>query len=233
MKRNSVYVMLVGCRVLGALSTGTRYAPPVRAQGPAVCIDPPPPQTNICPVRCLEDKFTRDGVWDTDLDFNKVIHRSREFVRQQYIDFLGREPDTSGQNFWVSVLESGCPRDQVTGAVDQYGPCMAANRAHIGHAFIDSGEYQNRVGYSTADNQNFVMSNYGFSVAASPDGKQGGFLGRDADQSGLNFRTNDLNATGDRRHIVRAFIESAEYYQRFEYWCVYGDGSYVEIHRPQ
>lgn len=54
------------------------------------------------------------------------------FVRQQYLDFLGREPDQEGFNFWVNNIES-CGADQ---------DCRAAKRVDTSAAFFLSIEFQ-------------------------------------------------------------------------------------------
>ena len=54
------------------------------------------------------------------------------FVRQQYLDFLGREPDESGFNFWVNNLER-CGGDS---------QCRAAARLNVSAAFFISIEFQ-------------------------------------------------------------------------------------------
>jgi len=54
------------------------------------------------------------------------------FVRQQYLDFLGREPDESGFNFWVNNLER-CGADS---------QCRAAARLNVSAAFFISIEFQ-------------------------------------------------------------------------------------------
>jgi hypothetical protein len=58
------------------------------------------------------------------------------FVRQQYVDFLGREPDEAGLNFWVNNIES-------CGANAQ---CRAGKRADTSAAFFLSTEFQ-QTGY--------------------------------------------------------------------------------------
>lgn len=58
------------------------------------------------------------------------------FVRQQYVDFLGREPDEAGLNFWVNNIES-CGTDQ---------NCRAAKRLDTSAAFFLSIEFQ-QTGY--------------------------------------------------------------------------------------
>ena len=58
------------------------------------------------------------------------------FVRQQYLDFLGREPDESGLNFWVNNIES-CGLD---------ANCRAVKRIDTSAAFFLSIEFQ-QTGY--------------------------------------------------------------------------------------
>ncbi|MDX6385309.1 MAG: hypothetical protein QOK48_2882, partial [Blastocatellia bacterium] len=58
------------------------------------------------------------------------------FVRQQYLDFLGREPDEAGLNFWYRNIES-CGDD---------ANCRAAKRIDTSAAFFLSIEFQ-QTGY--------------------------------------------------------------------------------------
>src|SRR6185295_10075937 len=54
------------------------------------------------------------------------------FVRQQYLDFLGREPDAGGLAYWTQQL-SGCGGD---------GGCLRTRRLEVSAAFFDSKEFQ-------------------------------------------------------------------------------------------
>jgi len=54
------------------------------------------------------------------------------FVRQHYIDFLNREPDQSGLNFWIGEIT-------VCGADPQ---CIAVKRINVSAAFFLSTEFQ-------------------------------------------------------------------------------------------
>jgi hypothetical protein len=58
------------------------------------------------------------------------------FVRQQYIDFLGREPDPPGFDGWVSTINT-CS-----------GDTTQCDRVHVSEAFFRSPEFQQR-GYFT------------------------------------------------------------------------------------
>jgi hypothetical protein len=60
------------------------------------------------------------------------IDNSTFFVRQHYLDFLAREPDPSGLNFWVNNIES-CGSDQA---------CRDAKRIDTSAAFFLSIEFQ-------------------------------------------------------------------------------------------
>ena len=61
------------------------------------------------------------------------IDDSQWFVRQHYLDFLGREPDAPGLQFWVDNIE-------VCGADTQ---CREAKRINTSAAFFLSIEFQN------------------------------------------------------------------------------------------
>ena len=55
-----------------------------------------------------------------------ALDRSEYFVRQQYVDFLNREPDEAGLTFWVNNIES-CGADAV---------CREAKRTDTSAAFF-------------------------------------------------------------------------------------------------
>ena len=87
--------------------------------------------------------FSQSGN-NTDAAFNATsastalnpLDTTEYFVRQQYVDFLGREPDESGFNFWVNNIES-------CGANTN---CRAARRIDTSAAFFLSIEFQ-QTGY--------------------------------------------------------------------------------------
>jgi hypothetical protein len=68
------------------------------------------------------------------------IDNTEFFVRQHYLDFLGREPDTAGFNSWVSVLEN-CP-DQFNNSPTS--PSVACDRVTVSSAFVRSREFELR-----------------------------------------------------------------------------------------
>ena len=66
------------------------------------------------------------------------IFNSAFFVRQQYLDFLSREPDTPGFNAWLNVL-NGCAD---VNNVDPASPSAACDRITVSAAFFGSQEFQ-------------------------------------------------------------------------------------------
>ena len=74
------------------------------------------------------------------------------FVRQQYLDFLSREPDASGFAFWQSDIES-CGADQA---------CREAKRINVSGAFFLSIEFQ-ETGYNV-----YRMYKVAYGDATSP-----------------------------------------------------------------
>jgi Tol biopolymer transport system component len=62
------------------------------------------------------------------------------FVRQHYLDFLGREPEPSGFNAWVNVLEN-CP-DQFNN--DPNSASVLCDRVTVSSSFFRSREFEQR-----------------------------------------------------------------------------------------
>ena len=65
-----------------------------------------------------------------------AIDTSEYFVRQHYLDFLGREPDESGFNFWSDQIAS-CGND---------AGCVERKRINVSAAYFLSIEFQNTGG---------------------------------------------------------------------------------------
>jgi hypothetical protein len=71
------------------------------------------------------------------------------FVRQQYLDFLGREPDPPGFAGWTSTINNCAPNDS------------NCDRIHVSQLFFQSAEFQER-GY-------FVYRFYPVALGRKPD----------------------------------------------------------------
>lgn len=65
-------------------------------------------------------------------DFFNPLDTPEYFVRQQYVDVLGREPDEGGFNYWSNQI-LGCGNDAL---------CVNARRRDIGAAFFIEQEFQ-------------------------------------------------------------------------------------------
>ena len=66
------------------------------------------------------------------------IFSSPFFVRQQYLDFLSREPDSGGFNAWLNVL-NGCPD---VNNLDPNSPSAACDRITVSASFFGSQEFR-------------------------------------------------------------------------------------------
>jgi hypothetical protein len=77
------------------------------------------------------------------------IDNTNFFVRQQYLDFLGREPDPPGFAGWTSTINNCAPGD------------TNCDRIHVSQLFFQSAEFQDR-GY-------FVYRFYPVAFGRKPD----------------------------------------------------------------
>jgi hypothetical protein len=60
------------------------------------------------------------------------IDQTGFFVREQYVDFLDREPDAQGNNFWIGEINNCTPKPQ----------CTEVKRINVSAAFFLSIEFQ-------------------------------------------------------------------------------------------
>jgi uncharacterized protein (TIGR03118 family) len=70
---------------------------------------------------------------DVSASPNNPIDGAQFFVKQHYLDFLNREPDSAGLNFWTNQITS-CGADS---------NCIAVKRINVSAAFFLSQEFQN------------------------------------------------------------------------------------------
>ncbi|HEV2827152.1 MAG TPA: TIGR03118 family protein [Pyrinomonadaceae bacterium] len=76
--------------------------------------------------------YIMDDEGDTPGQPPNILDDTQFFVRQQYFDFLNREPDAAGFNFWVNQITS-CGTDQ---------QCIEVKRINVSAAFFLSIEFQ-------------------------------------------------------------------------------------------
>ncbi|MET0649770.1 MAG: Calx-beta domain-containing protein, partial [Pyrinomonadaceae bacterium] len=91
---------------------------------------------------------------DTSPPTSNPIDGSQFFVRQHYLDFLNREPDPSGFQFWTNEIE-GCGTD---------AQCREVKRVNVSAAFFLSIEFQRTGVLAYLTNQ----AAYGPSANGSP-----------------------------------------------------------------
>ena len=136
-----------------------------------------------------------------------LIDGSWFYVGQMYIDFLGRNPDTSGWNFWRSNI-TPCNFDL---------NCIRNKRVDVARAFFYSGEFVGAhpdlagVRGNHTYNYNFVFACYqGFLRREPNDPPDNGW-------DGFNYWVRILDSTnpdagdGKYNNILNAFLQSPEY----------------------
>ena len=77
-------------------------------------------------------------ITDNDANATNPFNNNPFFVRQQYLDFLFREPDASGFNDWLNVLNT-CQPNQ-----GGLGSDPACDRVHVSSGFFRSTEFGER-----------------------------------------------------------------------------------------
>lgn len=145
--------------------------------------------------------------------FTGLVYRvafARELVRQHYVDFLGREPDQVGWDFWAGEVEK-CGTDAA---------CADRKSVDVSRAFFYSGEFtglhpelSEQTRGTAAYNREFVRRSYYAYLGRTCDPEV-------CDASGFNFWVNKLNARlpsidADYNEMIRAFLVSTEYRARF------------------
>jgi hypothetical protein len=144
--------------------------------------------------------------------FAGLVYRvsvARELVRMHYKDFLGREPDQPGWDFWAGEIEK-CGTDAA---------CVDRKSVDVSRAFFYSAEYiglhpelAEQLRGSAAYNREFVRQGYYAYLRRTCDPEV-------CDAEGFNFWVSKLNARlpstdADYNEMIRAFLVSTEYRAR-------------------
>jgi Subtilase family/Peptidase inhibitor I9/Domain of unknown function (DUF4214) len=167
-----------------------------RLNGLEICVYNPKVDDFICssssPNRLLYSGFVAPPAVNPLTD-------NRFFVRQHYLDFLQRMPD-SLQETWINFID-GCGSDW---------PCLNSRRIHTTRGFIESTEFKqshpillNNSPGTQAYNEEYVRQLYLCLLQRPPDSE------------GFATWTGVLSSTGDFDHVVHGFINSVEYLARF------------------
>ena len=143
---------------------------------------------------------TNQVITITDIDF---------FVQQQYIDFLGRFPDTTGFANWVATL-SGCP-DGGFGE-DLHPDC---DRVHVSAGFYLSIEFQGR-GYWAYRWYDAALGRRPLYTEFIPDmQKVGGAQSPDQETVSKNQYMNDFVQKPEFKNIYDA-LSNSQYVDKLE-----------------
>ena len=141
------------------------------------------------------------------------IDGSRFFVNQHYLDFLNRQADQSGSDYWTSHI-TPCGFDQ---------NCISRQRVIVSKAFFNAPEFTSQHPEITAPkgtheyNWWFVYWCYRGYLRREPNAPP------DNNWDGLNYWMGVLDSSnpdaGEAKyeHIIQAFIESTEYRNRPEF----------------
>ncbi len=138
------------------------------------------------------------------------IDDTRVFVRYHYLDFLGREPDQGGWDFW---------RSQITQCIFD-STCIQNKRVDVSRAFFYSGEFINSVPALAESNRGTDSYNREFVRQCYYRYLQRTCNPEICDSGGFNFWVNKLNSQwptmGDAAYneMINAFILSIEYRNR-------------------
>src|SRR2546423_1010283 len=133
---------------------------------------------------------------DTTQPTSNPIDGVNFFIRQQYLDFLGRQPDQGGFNNWVNTL-APCPN----GGFGE-PPTSDCDRLHVAAGFFQSDEFLNR-GY-------FAFCFYMVSFGQRPTYSQ--FIPDMAQVGGQKSPTEE-NASKDA--FANAFVQQSAFLARY------------------
>ena len=135
------------------------------------------------------------------------IDESWSFVRQHYLDFLGREPDPSGLDYWNGQLAQ-CGSDQ---------NCIRNKRIDVSNAFFYELEYQQTAAYvfrlyraAFGNNQPFANPDNSNQTEAK---KIPGFAAFAPDRALL---IGSANLAQDQIALANAFVQRPEFLSKYQ-----------------
>lgn len=130
---------------------------------------------------------------------NAAFEPAASYVTAAYLSVLGRNPDYSGFEYWLSLYNSGVLASAGCGAPTT-ATMQSCSQIGLLDQFIASTEFAAR--FNAVNNTSFVTVVYE------------NVLGRAPDASGLNFWVQSL-ASMSRAQLLQAFILCPEYQSRF------------------
>jgi hypothetical protein len=164
----------------------------------------------IGPTAMARDRQTGD-IFITEIFTGRVmrVSHARALVRQHYQDFLRREPDADGWNFWAAQIEE-CGTD---------ASCFERKSVDVSRAFFYSLEFialhpelHDSLRGTAAYNREFVRQCYYAYLRRTCDPEV-------CDPQGFNFWVTKINSRlpsldADYNEMIRAFLNSIEYRAR-------------------
>jgi hypothetical protein len=180
--------------ILGASATAQAQSPPtlrIVTETPGLPSDLFYGNIKVKPLRLRPG--TNQPITITDIDF---------FVQQQYIDFLGRFPDTTGFANWVATLQ-GCPDG---GFGENLNP--SCDRVHVSAGFYLSLEFQGR-GYWAYRWYDAALGRRPLYTEFIPDmQKVGGALSPEQEAAGKDQYMNDFVQRPEFKNLYDALNNS-------------------------
>ncbi len=154
---------------------------------------------NIAMLRIMDNEF------DTPVQPENIIDVPRDFVRLQYFDFLNREPDAPGLDFWTNQITS-CGTDH---------NCIEIRRINVSAAFFLSIEFQKTgmLAYLTERCATGTLPRYGYFM-------------RDVQALQKNYVFGAPGASAQLEANTRAFFD--EFVTRPEFVAKYGSLSNLD-----
>jgi hypothetical protein len=130
-------VLVCGTR-LGKTDTATdgQYSFSTLVVGDNVKVQPALGDMTFSPQWHSFINLSKNEVQDFSSTFNQ-IDNAQNFVHQHYLDFLSREPDQAGLNYWTSQI-TNCSADLL---------CVRNKRVDVSNAFFFELEYQQTGSY--------------------------------------------------------------------------------------
>jgi hypothetical protein len=144
-------------------------------------------------------------------DSTNYIDNNQYFVAQQYRDFLNREPDTPGLNFWTNEITQ-CGNASFREPNETYAQCVVRKRVDVARAFWYATEfldYHPGLRNPPGTSPDFVNSEF---VRLS----HVLYLRRDPTQEEQDFWLSHLVGTNDYNAVIKGFLNLSEYRMRFE-----------------
>lgn len=158
-----------------------------------------------------------------------AIPTQKDFVIQQYEDFLSRTPDPNGLNFWRGLLADGAQSAQLVEALalspEFQGTVAPVVRLYYAH-LLRAPKYEGITYWAGVMRSGFTISQVSdeFVLSQEFQNRYGeltdaeyvnlvyvNVLGRDADEGGLAFWIDQMNQGMTRGAVMAAFSDSPEY----------------------